>query len=217
MDRMKKFFVKAWHDPVGSKFIYAGLAALGLWAKSGFSDKLTVIWASTLSIWTWLKTPTSMSVGVELLTLLTFAALYLSLRARGRRAVEAITESSAKKIQDASDANAREVEKLEDKLRACESAREKAESELDAINKKMSTLTPLMQEILKHLCNRYPTIEEPRAMTQRFSVPRFTVEKALLDMKNMGITQHRFAPYQPIDSGWTLTEDGLALCSDTHS
>jgi hypothetical protein len=59
---MRDFFKKAWHDPVGSKVIsgviFAALTAVALWTWSGFSSNLTVILASTLSIWTWLASPT---------------------------------------------------------------------------------------------------------------------------------------------------------------
>ena len=77
---MGNLFKTAWHDPVGSKvisgLILAALTAVALWAKAGFSSNLTVIWANTVSIWAWLTSATVIPIGVELLTLITFAALY---------------------------------------------------------------------------------------------------------------------------------------------
>jgi hypothetical protein len=110
---MKALLVRAWHDPVGSKvisgIILTALGAVVLWAKSGFSNSLAVVWASTLAIWTWLVTPTTLPIGIVVLTPITFAALVWWLIEQRRRAVKQISDRSAKLILDAVDEAKKEV------------------------------------------------------------------------------------------------------------
>ena len=103
--------------------------------------------------------------------------------------------------------------KVEAELRASERARERAESEL-ATYKQPPSLYPVARQILTHLCNRYPAIQEVHVIAMLFDIPHFAAEKALLDLKEMGIARQVIAPYSTIDSGWTLTEKGLGRCSE---
>ena len=109
---MKGWLKAAWHDPVGSKvistLIVAALGAVMLWAKSGFSSSLAVVWASTVAIWSWLSDPMTLPIGVVLLTLITFAAVGWWVFEQRRGAIQRIAKT----------------------LVASELARERAEAEL---------------------------------------------------------------------------------------
>jgi hypothetical protein len=101
---MKAWLIKAWHDPVGSKvistLIVAAMGAAVLWAKSGFSSSLAVVWPSTVAVGSWLASPMTLPIGIVLLTLITFAALCWWLIEQRRRAVKEIADRSAKVILD---------------------------------------------------------------------------------------------------------------------
>jgi ribosomal protein S25 len=214
---MKGGLAKVWHDPVWSKvisgLILATLSAAGLWAWSGFSSNLAVIWASTLSIWTWLASPVPAPFGIMLLTLITFAAIAWWLIDERRRAVKRVADYGTKVLLDQADEKRRELKEMGDKLRACETAKARVEAELAEHAEESSRLYPLAEEVLRHLCKRYPTIEEVRSIASRFNIPHVAAEKVLLDLKELGIARLVVAPYSTPDAGWTLTEKGVRNCS----
>jgi hypothetical protein len=113
MERFKKFWKKAWHDPVGSKLISGAIiAAVGsfyLWAKSGFSGSLAVIWTTVIAVWASLSRPINLPVWSVLLTLMTFAVLAWWYYAKGKRALRALDQKSKqdlRELEDRSKANA---------------------------------------------------------------------------------------------------------------
>jgi hypothetical protein len=103
---------KAWHDSVGSKVIagviLAVLGSIWLWAESGWSKSLTVVWASARALF---ALPTTISLGVALLTLAAFGAIFvwlvsqllplrainMQLRSRLTAAVRAVEELQAER------------------------------------------------------------------------------------------------------------------------
>ena len=190
-----------------------------VWALSGFSSNLSVIWASTLSVWTWFTSPVLIPFGLVLLTLITFAVIVWWLIEVQRRVVEMVADRGAKRLLDQAEQNAHELKDVADKLRECEQARariaaEKVRARVQAELEEHSQLYPLAKQVLTHLCNRYPTIEEAKDIAARFDIENVTAEKVLLDLKGFGLARLVVAPNDPIESGWTLTEKGVRRCSE---
>lgn len=218
---MKALLIKAWHDPVWSKviswIIYTVLGAFALWAWSGFSRSLAVIQSSTLAIWTWLTSPTEIPVGVELLTLITFAALYWSLVIQRRRAIEGLAGRSALAIQNAVDEKSRETQQVTEQLRASELRRDRAEAELathknllEAIHSPKLDTTAL--RVLKLLYSQYPRPVETNSIAGHLRIPNATAATACNDLKKEGMTRRVGHNYTTMQTGWVLTDDGRDAC-----
>jgi hypothetical protein len=211
---------KAWHDPVWSKVISwaitAVLAVLALWAWSGFSAHLTVIWASTVSIWTWLSSPTYIPLGIEWLTLITFAVLYWWLIVQQRRAIKELADRHVKLMLDAADDRVRGIQQLEEKLRASELEKDRVKLLLDTHQQQLASQpAPLdmedksIKQILTHLSNAYPSGRTARAIQgQIFQTPlateQFLDRLAAHDLVKFVVA----APYGGSESVWVLTKKG---------
>jgi hypothetical protein len=122
---MKALLIKAWHDPVGSKvistLIVAALGAMVLWAKSGFSSSLAVVWTSTVAVWSWLAGPMTLPIGIVLLTLVIFAALGWRLITQHRRALVSLEKHwLTRTVKAAADAETKVRDELERVARVAE-------------------------------------------------------------------------------------------------
>jgi hypothetical protein len=207
MDRIKAFFVKAWHDPVGSQVIswaiIAIITALALWAKSGFSGSPAVILASTRSIWTWLKAPTSMPVGVALLTLIAFAALYRWLVWQNHRTLRELRSGLALAME------------AEAQIRSSVALTQRAAPLVPNTGPPLppvESLDPKSFELLRHLAWRYPEGLSTRVLSIGVVMSYAQAEQALESLEANGYIQLVRGSVTE-SSGWKLTQAGRNFCT----
>ena len=202
---MKALLIKAWHDPVGSKVIswgiIAGLTALGLWAWSGFSSSLAVVWASTLAVWSWLAGPMTLPIGIVLLTVITFAALCWWLIEQRRRAVKEIADRSAKVILDT-------IDEAKEKIRA---EVQKAEVSQLVKNAKVSLdLTDKDKEALQVIYSQYPKSMEIDLLAVVESLTYPATERLCEKLEALGFVKCIPAGHNP--TSVILTKPGRDYC-----
>jgi predicted transcriptional regulator len=192
------WFARAWHDPVGSKVIagviLAGLGATWLWAESGWSSSLTVIWASTLAI---VRAPIAIPFGVAILTLATFAAIFIRLTIRER----ALRLQYTTLLAQADEVRAwyqRNVERK--KALAAELA------PMDEELRLLSAIGYKQQEVMSALADAYPEPMEVQQLATNLAMNFASAEKICEDIAAEGFLTISASGHHPMKA--TLTKAG---------